>query len=255
MAESAEDAKFLYTNTDESFNQLITSTIDSTLDEPLGEPFHAEQAGDTGADRGNNPEAEVMDTEAVREQNSEPEVEDQDVCFAEEQGEEPKEMAETDSGLTERKEENFPFSAEELPQVGFEVDGTDIQEMEDNPKKSGNTIEYEGDSSPAVESGAKNDGEDAKIVETELLNVAAGDQTYTDKSISVETERSVVAESGNRNQQSENEIQIQAKEKMAKTGEGSRDQNRKESENSRGIFLQRIWRCCGVFEWMRSWRD
>lgn len=240
MAESAEDAKFLYTNTDESFNQLITSTIDSTLDEPLGEPFHAEQAGDTGADRGNSPEAEVMDTGAVREQNSEPEVEDQDVCFAEEQGEEPKEMAETDSGLTERKEENFPFSAEEI---------------EDNPKKSGNTIEYEGDSSPAVESGAKNDGEDAKIVETELLNVAAGDQTYTDKSISVETERSVVAESGNRNQQSENEIQIQAKEKMAKTGEGSRDQNRKESENSRGIFLQRIWRCCGVFEWMRSWRD
>lgn len=241
LAESAEEAKIIYIDTDENFNQPITSIVESSLGGPLGKPFHVGETGDTGAVREDNLESEVMDTEAIGEQNSKTEVEGQDVRFTEEHGEEPKEMSETDHGLTEGTEENFSCSVQDLP----EVYGTGIQkrkEMADNPKMISNTLGYEKDSS--VESGAKNDGEDSKIVEPEPLNVAAGDQTYNDKSRLVENERSVVDESGNRDQQSENEIQIQAKEKMATISQGS--------GNSRGTFLERI--CCfGVFEWIRSY--
>lgn len=241
LAESAEEAKIIYIDTDENFNQPITSIVESSLGGPLGKPFHVGETGDTGAVRQDNLESEVMDTEAIGEQNSKTEVEGQDVCSTEEHGEEPKEMSETDHGLTEGTEENFSCSVQDLP----EVYGTGIQkrkEMGDNPKMISNTLGYEKDSS--VESGAKNDGEDSKIVEPEPLNVAAGDQTYNDKSRLVENERSVVDESGNRDQQSENEIQIQAKEKMATISQGS--------GNSRGTFLERI--CCfGVFEWIRSY--
>ena len=100
-----------------------------------------------------------------------------------------------------------------------EVDGTGIHEMEENPKM------LEEDSS--IEWGAKNNGEDSKIVELEPLNVAAGDQTYNDKSRLVEIEISVVDESRNRDQHSENEIQIQMKEKMATISQGSTDQDPK----------------------------
>lgn len=244
LAESAEEAKFIYTDTDEIFNQPITSIV-----EPLGKPFHVGETGDTGAIGEDNLESEVMDTEAIGEQNSKPEVEGRDVCCVEEHGEEPKEMTETDHGLTKGTEENFSCSAKDLP----EVDGTGMQEMEDNPKTISNTIGYEEDSS--VESGAKNDGEDSKIVEPEPLNVAAGDQTYNDKSNVVEIERSVVAESENRDQQSESEIQIQANENMALISHGSTYQNPEGSGNSRGMFLRRIWHCCGVLEWMRNWQD
>lgn len=241
LAESAEEAKIIYIDTDENFNQPITSIVESSLGGPLGKPFHVGETGDTGAVREDNLESEVMDTEAIGEQNSKTEVEGQDVCSTEEHGEEPKEMSETDHGLTEGTEDNFSCSVQDLP----EVYGTGIQkrkEMGDNPKMISNTLGYEKDSS--VESGAKNDGEDSKIVEPEPLNVAAGDQTYNDKSRLVENERSVVDESGNRDQQSENEIQIQAKEKMATISQGS--------GNSRGTFLERI--CCfGVFEWIRSY--
>lgn len=250
MAESAEDTKFIYTNTNESFNQHITSTVENSLDELPGEPFHAGEVGATGADRQNNLQSVVMDTEAVGEQNSEPEVAGQDVCLAQKQGKEQKEIAKTDDGLTEGKED-FLFSDEKLPQMGFEVDVTDTQGRADDPNNISKTIEYGGDSPHAVESGAKNDGADAKIAETEHLDEAAGDKTGTDKSILVENEGSMVAESGNSDQQSESEIQIQAKENIGKVSQGSRDQNSEDSENNRGMFLQRILGCCGVLDWMR----
>lgn len=254
MLESAEDAKFIYSNTNESFNQHFTCTIANSLDELRGEPFHAGEAGATGADKENIPQSDVMDTEAVDEKNSEPEVEGQDVCLAQKQGKEPQEIAKIDYGLTEGKE-YFIFSAEKSPKMGFEVDATDTQGRQDDPNKISDTTKYGEDSSHVVESGAKNDGEDAKIMETEHVNEVAGDKTCTDNRILVENEGSVLAESGNSDQQSESEVQIQAKENMAKVTQGSRDKNGEDSENSRGMFLQRIWGCCGVLDWMRSSRD
>lgn len=254
MPESAEDAKFIYSNTNGSFNQHIASSIANSLDELPGELFHAGEAAATGADRENIPQSDVMDTEAVGEKNSEPEVEGQDVCLAQKQGKETQEVAKTDYGLTEGKE-YFIFSAEKSPQTGFEVDVTDTQGRQDNPNKISDTTEYGEDSSHAVESGAKNDEEDAKVVETEHVNEVAGDKTCTDNSILAENEGSVLAESGNSDQQSESEVQIQAKENMAKITQGSRDQTGEDSENSRGMFLQRIWGCFGVLDWIRSSRD
>lgn len=254
MLESAEDAKFIYSNTNESFNQHFTCTIANSLNELRGEPFHAGEAGVTGADNENIPQSDVMDTEAVDEKNSEPEVEGQDVCLAQKQGKEPQEIAKTDYGLTEGKE-YFIFSAEKSPKMGFEVDATDTQGRQDDPNKISDTTKYGEDSSHVVESGAKNDEEDAKIMETEHVNEVAGDKTCTDNRILVENEGSVLAESGNSDQQSESEVQIQAKENMEKVTQGSRDKNGEDYENSRGTFLQRIWGCCGVLDWMRSSRD
>lgn len=212
------------------------------------------EAGVTGADNENIPQSDVMDTEAVDEKNSEPEVEGQDVCLAQKQGKEPQEIAKTDYGLTEGKE-YFIFSAEKSPKMGFEVDATDTQGRQDDPNKISDTTKYGEDSSHVVESGAKNDEEDAKIMETEHVNEVAGDKTCTDNRILVENEGSVLAESGNSDQQSESEVQIQAKENMEKVTQGSRDKNGEDYENSRGTFLQRIWGCCGVLDWMRSSRD
>ena len=89
LAESAEEAKFIYIDTDENFNQPITDIVESSLGEPLEKPFHVGETGDTGAVREDNLESEVMDTEATGEQNLKTEVVGQDVCSTEEHGEEP----------------------------------------------------------------------------------------------------------------------------------------------------------------------